>query len=116
MSIRSRLELLERTRPIRVSFWDVICGDRALEELDDLGQATLRRLLEPTGERRDTIEERITALAKPAVPPPPTDDGRLSPEGNGDDRDGGHPAGSFPDSGRGRVNGSAAEAVLKRRL
>ena len=74
MSIRLRLERLERAHPVWISLWDVICGACALEELDDLGQATLRGRLNDVGQARDTIEERIIDILNPTVPPPPDDE------------------------------------------
>ena len=88
-----RVEQLERGQASGVSIWDVICGARDLEDLDDVGQATLR-LLDDVGQTRDTIEERIIALLNPAVPSPPPDDDRLSAARNGAEQDGGHRAGS----------------------
>jgi hypothetical protein len=71
-----RVEHPERGQASGVSIWDVICGARDLEDLDDVGQARLRRLLDDAGQTRETIEERIIALLNPAVPAPPRDDDR----------------------------------------
>ncbi len=103
MSIRSRLERLERARregrerarPAGASIWDVICGARDLEDLDEAGRATLRQMLDASGAGHDAVEERLAAaLWKSAVPLPPTGGPRPPPAGNGDAQSGGRAAGS----------------------
>jgi hypothetical protein len=73
MSFRSRLERLERRRPAAASIWDVLCGARDVEDLDDAGKAVLQQLMD-ADLTRDPIEEEIAALADPAIPPPPSGD------------------------------------------
>ncbi len=74
MSIRSRLERLERWRPAGVSVWDVLLGDRDAEELDENGKAYLEQILTNAELEVDTIEERIAAVLadRPARQPSPT--------------------------------------------
>jgi hypothetical protein len=76
MSIRSRLERLERWRPGRVAIWQVLDGDRDASELDDADRALLQEALDADMER-DFIEEEIAAVGRPlpstdASGPPPT--------------------------------------------
>ncbi|HZT81630.1 MAG TPA: hypothetical protein VFA26_15495 [Gemmataceae bacterium] len=115
MSIRSRLERLERARPARVSMWDVICGARDLEDLDEADQATLRRLLDAAGAGHDAVEERMAALLKSAVILPPAVGRRPPPAGGGDARAGGRPPDSPPGDVRDCLNGPATVSAAERR-
>jgi hypothetical protein len=76
MSIRSRLERLERWQPRRVTIWQVLDGERDPSELDPADRALLQEAVDADIER-DFIEERIAAVARPlpstdAPGPPPT--------------------------------------------
>jgi hypothetical protein len=76
MSIRSRLERLERWQPRRVTIWHVLDGERDPSELDPVDMALLQEAADADVER-DFIEERIAAVARPlpstdASGPPPT--------------------------------------------
>jgi hypothetical protein len=64
MSIRSRLERLERLehkQPSGVSIWDVIWGTADVADLDDNGKAIWQQMLEIPNPVPDTIEEMIDA-------------------------------------------------------
>jgi hypothetical protein len=69
MSIRSRLERLERWRPGRISIWQVLRGNTDMADLNDVDKALLQQALD-CDPARDVIEERIAAVADPAPPLP----------------------------------------------
>jgi hypothetical protein len=89
MSIRSRLERLERLEQWQsagVSIWDVFFGERDVADLDDNGKAILQQVLNDAQPVRDTIEERIAAaLANPAGSLSSTGSPGPPPSNQGDD-------------------------------
>jgi hypothetical protein len=68
MSIRSRLERLERWRPGRVTFWQVFDGERDAADLDPADQALLQQALD-MDVARDVVEETIAAVSRPLPSP-----------------------------------------------
>jgi hypothetical protein len=64
MSIRSRLERLERWQPRRVTIWHVLDGERDPSELDPADRAHLQEAVDADMER-DLIKEKIAAVARP---------------------------------------------------
>jgi hypothetical protein len=64
MSIRSRLERLERWQPGRVTIWQVFDGEKDAADLDDADKALLQQALD-VDIARDVIEERIAAVGRP---------------------------------------------------
>jgi hypothetical protein len=85
MSIRSRLERLERWRPGRISIWQVLSGNTDMEDLNNVNKPLLQQALD-CDPARDVIEERIAAVADPARPLPSTGSPGPLPTNQEDDR------------------------------